>query len=236
MDAVDKPWDASTCSMRFATCLGDCLWTMIAREQNRVGVFCFFDLTKKLNMLLERSFGGEDPRAGKSSQGSRGDNVYALVENTMVFSAIEELRKDTKTEWKKLADPLEQVIEANNTSNVGLKKWDCQLTHMEDVMDGRVSANRVKVDGLCTDLLSFLEMLAACLYLPCLPQTCLRFPRLVPASLPLSLPCHVFRMVFTGVSVVSRVPLSSPESLSCPQSSLSSEFFRDPSRGFLLSS
>ena len=74
------------------------------------------------------------------------------------------------------------------------------------------------------DLLSFLEMLAACLYLPCLPQTCLCFPRLVPASLPLSLPCHVFRMVFTGVSVVSRVPLLSLESLSCPQSSLSSEF------------
>ena len=92
--------------------------------------------------------------------------------------------------------------------------------------------------GLClpiADLLSFLEMLAACLCLPCLPQTCLRFPRLVPASLPLSLPCHVFRMVFTGVSVVSRVPLLLPESLCChqsscsfrvpcPQSSLSSEF------------
>ena len=42
MDAIDKPWDASTHSMRFATCLGDRLWTMIAREQNRVGVFCFF--------------------------------------------------------------------------------------------------------------------------------------------------------------------------------------------------
>ena len=42
MDAIDKPWDALTCSMRFATCLGDRLWTMITREQNRVGVFCFF--------------------------------------------------------------------------------------------------------------------------------------------------------------------------------------------------
>ena len=42
MDAVDKPWDASTCSMRYAACLGDCLWTMITREQNWVGVFCFF--------------------------------------------------------------------------------------------------------------------------------------------------------------------------------------------------
>ena len=42
MGAVDKPWDALTCSMRFATCLGDRLWTMITREQNRVGVFYFF--------------------------------------------------------------------------------------------------------------------------------------------------------------------------------------------------
>ena len=75
------------------------------------------------------------------------------------------------------------------------------------------------------DLLSFLEMLAACLYLPCLPKTCLHLPRLVPASLQLSLPCHIFRMVFTGVSVVSRVPLSSPESLCCHQSSFS---FRVP--------
>ena len=42
MDATDKPWDTSTHSMCFATCLGDCLWTMIAREQNRVSGFCFF--------------------------------------------------------------------------------------------------------------------------------------------------------------------------------------------------
>ena len=40
----------------------------------------------------------------------------------VVFSAIEELRKDTEAGWKKLAVPLEQVIKANNTSNVGLKK------------------------------------------------------------------------------------------------------------------
>ena len=51
MDAIDKPWDASTRSLRYAACLGDCLWTMITREQNRVGVFCFFVLLKKLNML-----------------------------------------------------------------------------------------------------------------------------------------------------------------------------------------
>ena len=46
MDATDKPWDASTHSMRFATCLGDRLWSMITREQNGVGVFCFFNLIR----------------------------------------------------------------------------------------------------------------------------------------------------------------------------------------------
>ena len=76
-------------------------------------------------------------------------NVDAAAENTMVvFSAIEELRKDTEEGWKKLAVPLDQVIEANNASNVGLKKRDVQLTHWEDIMDGRVCANRVKIDEL----------------------------------------------------------------------------------------
>ena len=76
-------------------------------------------------------------------------NVDAAVENAMVvFSAIEELRKDTEEGWKKLAVPLDQVIEANNTSNVGLKKRDVQLVRREDIMDGRVCANRVKIDEL----------------------------------------------------------------------------------------
>ena len=76
-------------------------------------------------------------------------DVNAAVENMMVmFSTIKELRKDTKVGWKKLATPLEQVIEANNASNVGLKKRDVQLARREDIMDGRVSANRVKVDEL----------------------------------------------------------------------------------------
>ena len=66
----------------------------------------------------------------------------------VVFSAIEELRKDTKLGWKKLATPLEQVIEANSAPNLGLKKRDVQLAHREDIMNGRVSANRVKVDKL----------------------------------------------------------------------------------------
>ena len=58
----------------------------------------------------------------KASPSKEVINIDAAVENAMVvFSAIEELRKDTKTGWKKLAIPLEQVIEANNASNVGLK-------------------------------------------------------------------------------------------------------------------
>ena len=46
MDAIDKPWDALTCFMRFAACLGDLLWTMVAQEQNRVCVFCFLNLAR----------------------------------------------------------------------------------------------------------------------------------------------------------------------------------------------
>ena len=67
-------------------------------------------------------------------------DVDAAAENTMVvFSAIEELRKDTEEGWKKLAVPLDQVIEA---------KRDVQLACREDIMDGRVCANRVKIDEL----------------------------------------------------------------------------------------
>ena len=76
-------------------------------------------------------------------------DVDAAVENTMVvFLAIEELRKDTEEGWQKLAVPLDQVIEANNASNIGLKKRDVQLARREDIMDGRVCANRVKIDEL----------------------------------------------------------------------------------------
>ena len=38
MPAVDKPWDASTRSMRFATSLADHLWVMLDREHARVGL------------------------------------------------------------------------------------------------------------------------------------------------------------------------------------------------------
>ena len=76
-------------------------------------------------------------------------DVDAAAENTMVvFSAIKELRKDMEEGWKKLAVPLDQVIEANNASNVGLKKRDVQLARWEDIMDRRVCANRVKIDEL----------------------------------------------------------------------------------------
>ena len=76
-------------------------------------------------------------------------DVDAAVENTMVvFSAIKELRKDTEVGWKKLAEPLEQVIEANNASNVGLRKRDAQLARREDIMDRRVCVNCVKIDEL----------------------------------------------------------------------------------------
>ena len=76
-------------------------------------------------------------------------DVDAVAENSMViFSAIEELRKDTEEGWKKLAVPLDQVIEANNASNTGIKKRDVQLARREDIMDGRVCANRVKIDEL----------------------------------------------------------------------------------------
>ena len=76
-------------------------------------------------------------------------DVDAAAENTMVvFLAIEELRKDTEEGWKKLAVPLDQVIEANNASNVGLKKRDVQLARREDIMDRRVCANQVKIDKL----------------------------------------------------------------------------------------
>ena len=76
-------------------------------------------------------------------------DVDAAAENTMVvFSAIEELRKDTEDGMKKLAVPLEQVIGANNLTTKGLKKRDVQLSRQEDIMDGRVCANRVKIDEL----------------------------------------------------------------------------------------
>ena len=85
----------------------------------------------------------------EKAKGPKVIDVDAVAENTMVvFSAIEELKKDTEDGWKKLAVPLDQDIEANNASNVGLKKREVQLAHREDIMDGRVCANWVKIDEL----------------------------------------------------------------------------------------
>ena len=89
----------------------------------------------------------------KAPKGTEVIDVDAAVKNTMVmFSAIEKLRKDTEKGWEKLAVPLEKVIEANNATNVGLKKWDVQLAHREDIIDSRVSANRVKADETCVQV------------------------------------------------------------------------------------
>ena len=63
-------------------------------------------------------------------------------ENTVhIYSAIEELRRETEDGWKKLAVPLDQVIEANNASNCHLKQRDIDLSVREDIMDGRVARN-----------------------------------------------------------------------------------------------
>ena len=88
-------------------------------------------------------------RTLEKAKGPEVIDVDTAVENTMVvFLAIEELRKDTEEGWKKLVVPLDQVIKANNASNVGLKKRDVQLACREDIMDGRVCANRVKINEL----------------------------------------------------------------------------------------
>ncbi|HEX3640834.1 MAG TPA: hypothetical protein VHV10_06050 [Ktedonobacteraceae bacterium] len=76
-------------------------------------------------------------------------NVDAASEKAvMIYSAIESLQKDTKEAWGKLAVPLEQVISANNLTTKGLKERDMMLTHREDIMDGHMSLNRVKIDEL----------------------------------------------------------------------------------------
>ena len=78
-------------------------------------------------------------------------DVDAASENAVhIYLAIEELCRETEDSWKKLAVPLDQVIEANNTSNCHLKQRDVDLTAWEDIMDGRVAHNRVRVNELQT--------------------------------------------------------------------------------------
>ena len=47
-----------------------------------------------------------------------------------------------------MACPLEQLIMENNLTVKGLKEKDVQLAKREDIMDGRVCANRVKIREL----------------------------------------------------------------------------------------
>ena len=78
-------------------------------------------------------------------------DVDAASENAvLIYSAIEELRRETEDGWKKLAVPLDQVIEANNASNRHLKQRDVDISAREDIMDGRVARNRVRVNELQT--------------------------------------------------------------------------------------
>ena len=78
-------------------------------------------------------------------------DVDAASKNVVhIYSAIEELRRETEDSWKKLAVPLEQVIEAHNATNIQLKKRDGDLTKREDIMDGRVANNRVKISAMQT--------------------------------------------------------------------------------------
>ena len=67
-----------------------------------------------------------------------------------IYSAIKELRRETEDRWKKLAVPLEQVIDANNASNRHLKWRDIDISAQEDIMDGRVARNQVRVNELQT--------------------------------------------------------------------------------------
>ena len=78
-------------------------------------------------------------------------DVDAASENAVhIYSAIKELRRETEDGWKKLAVPLDQVIKANNASNCHLKQHDINLSAREDIMDGRVAHNRVRVQELQT--------------------------------------------------------------------------------------
>ena len=78
-------------------------------------------------------------------------DVDVASENAMhIYSAIKELRRETEDRWKKLAVPLEQVIDANNALNRHLKWRDIDISAQEDIMDGRVARNQVRVNELQT--------------------------------------------------------------------------------------
>ena len=92
-------------------------------------------------------------------------NIDAQFDNiAQVYQAIKELRKDTEDGWAKLANPLEQVIQAHNTTEKGLYERDRQITQREDIMDGRVVSNRVKIQELTTKVLVFCTCFGQVLY------------------------------------------------------------------------
>ena len=100
----------------------------------------------------------------KASPAKEVINVDAVSENmVMMFLAIEELHKETKMAWGKLAIPLEQVITTNNATTTDLKRWDVMISCHEDGMDGRVCANRVEIKDLQAKvMLAILDTLAKC--------------------------------------------------------------------------
>ena len=78
------------------------------------------------------------------------EREHARVRLLLTYSAIKELHRETEGSWKKLAVPLDQVIKANNASNRHLKQCDIDLSVREDIMDGWVARNQVRVQELQT--------------------------------------------------------------------------------------
>ena len=71
MDTIDKPWDASTCSVRLTFChLSGGSPLDHGRSGAKQGLcVLFLKFGKKLNMHLEQSFRGSDLRAGVGCSG-----------------------------------------------------------------------------------------------------------------------------------------------------------------------
>ena len=78
MPLTDKPWDASTRSMRFATSLADRLWVMLDREHARVRLLLTLLDGVNSNHLLERLLGRVSPRLGKG-RSKRSDQCGCCV-------------------------------------------------------------------------------------------------------------------------------------------------------------
>ena len=69
-------------------------------------------------------------------------DIDALSEQAMqMYLALEGLRQETKDAWQKLAKLLAEVIEVNNKLGIRIKK--AVMSQREEIMDGRVAANRV---------------------------------------------------------------------------------------------